>query len=125
MPEEFKPIETQEAFDMAVQQKIEETKNQFKDWVSPEKVSEQTAALQTQIDSLKLENLKMKVAQESGLPSELASRLTGTNEKELRADAETLAKFTASKPSPAFKPETPPSDAMTAGYLEMLRDLKK
>lgn len=125
MPEEFKPIETQEAFDMAVQQKIEETKNQFKDWISPEKASEQTAALQTQIDSLKLENLKMKVAQESGLPSELATRLTGTNEKELRADAETLAKFTASKPSPAFKSETPPSDAMTAGYLEMLRDLKK
>lgn len=125
MPEEFKPIETQEAFDLAVQQKIEETKNQFKDWVSPEKVSEQTAALQTQIDSLKLENLKMKVAQESGLPSELASRLTGTNEKELRADAETLAKFTASKPSPAFRSETPPSDAKTASYLEMLRDLKK
>lgn len=125
MSEEFKPIETQEAFNMAVQQKIEETKNQFKDWVSPEKLSEQTTALQAQIDSLKLENLKMKVAQESGLPSELASRLTGTNEKELRADAETLAKFTASKPSPAFKPETPPSDAKTASYLEMLRDLKK
>lgn len=125
MPEEFKPIETQEAFDMAVQQKIEETKNQFKDWVSPEKLSEQTTALQAQIDSLKLENLKMKVAQESGLPSELASRLTGTNEKELRADAETLAKFTAFKPSPAFKPETPPADAKNAGYLEMLRDLKK
>ena len=125
MPEEFKPIETQEAFDMAVQQRIEETKKQFKDWVSPEKLSEQTTALQAQIDSLKLENLKMKVAQESGLPSELASRLTGTNEKELRADAETLAKFTASKPSPAFKPETPPSDAKTASYLEMLRDLRK
>lgn len=125
MSEEFKPIETQEAFETAVQQRIEETKNQFKDWISPEQSAEQVQNFQAQIDSLKLENLKMKIAQETGLPSELASRLTGANEKELRADAETLAKFTASKPSPAFKPETPPADAKNAGYLEMLRDLKK
>ena len=125
MSEEFKPIETQEAFDMAVQQKIEETKNQFKDWISPEQSAEQVQNFQAQIDSLKLENLKMKIAQETGLPPELSDRLNGANEKELRADAEKLSKFTVSRQSPSFNPETPPADAKNAGYLEMLRDLKK
>lgn len=123
MPD-FTPIETQEAFDAAVQSRIDDAVSQYKDWISPEKATEQTQALQSQIDGLKTANLRMKIAQETGLPSELADRLTGANEKEIRADAEKLAKFAAPRTVPAFNPEKPPSsDPKTAAFREMLKSL--
>lgn len=119
MPD-FTPIETQEDFETAVQSRIDEAVSQYKDWSSPE----QTAALQSQIDGLKTANLRMKIAQETGLPSELAERLTGSTEKEIRADAEKLSKFTAPRTVPAFNPEKPPSsDPKTAAFREMLKSL--
>lgn len=126
MPEEFKPIETQEAFDAAVQSRIDEATKQFENWISPEKAAEQNQALQSEINTLKSANLRMKIAQETGLPSELAERLTGSTEEEIRKDAEKLSKFSIQNQSiPAFNPEKPPSsDPKTAAYKEMLETLK-
>lgn len=127
MADEFKPIETQEAFDTAVQSRIDEAVKQYKDWISPEKAAEQTTALQNQIDALTTTNLRMKIAQEKGLPSELADRLNGSTEDEIRKDAEMLAKFAAPRASVQnFTSEKPPSgDTKTAAYREMLKNLKK
>lgn len=127
MPEEFKPIETQEAFDAAVQSRIAEAAKQFENWISPEKAAEQNQALQSEINTLKTANLRMKIAQEKGIPSELAERLTGSTEKEIREDAEKLSKFSISGQAvPAFNPEKPPSgDAETAAYREMLKILNQ
>ena len=107
MADEFKPIETQEAFDTAVQSRIDEAVKQYKDWISPEKAAEQTTALQNQIDALTTTNLRMKIAQEKGLPPELADRLTGDTEDDIRKDAELLASLTKARQTPAFNPETP------------------
>lgn len=127
MPEEFKPIETQEAFDAAVQSRIAEATKQFENWISPEKAAEQNQALQSEINTLKTANMRMKIAQEAGLPSELAERLTGSTEEEIRKDAEKLSKFSIQNQSiPAFNPEKPPaSDPKTAAFKEMLKTLNQ
>lgn len=127
MSEEFEPIETQEAFDAAVQERVTQATKQFENWISPEKAAEQNQALQSEINTLKTANLRMKIAQETGVPPELAERLTGSTEEEIRKDAEKLSKFSvSSQPVPAFHPEKPPSgDAKTAAYREMLKKLNQ
>lgn len=44
--------------------------------------------------------LKSRIAHESGVPFELAGRLVGSNEEELKADAEKFASFLAPKSAP-------------------------
>ncbi len=126
MADEFKPIETQEAFDTAVQSRIDAAVQQYQNWISPEKAAEQATVFQNQIDSLKTENLRLKIAQETGLPSELAARLQGSTEDEIRTDAETLAKFSVQQKTPSFTAETPSKDdSRKAAFMEMLADLRK
>jgi hypothetical protein len=143
MEEEFKPIETQEAFDAAIRERLERQKRsvteevtkKFDGYLSPEDAaglrtkiteSETTIAdLTAKNTAYKQRAAKLKIANETGLPFALAERLTGSTEEEIRADAEALVRYT--KPAtqaPAFSPETPPKDAMTAAYLDMLRNLK-
>ena len=121
--EDFTPIETQEAFDNAVKDKLEEVRKSFKGFISPEKAAEKENALQTEIAQLKTANLRLRIAQETGLPSDLAERLSGTTEEEIRADAETLSKYSAPVETPTFTPETPPEDNRKSAFREMLRNL--
>ena len=120
--EEFTPIETQEAFDAAVQERVDNAVKQFENWLSPEKANE----FQAQINGLQTENLRLKIAQETGLPSELAARLTGTTEEEIRKDAELLSKFSNRHETPSFTPEKPPAaNPEKAAFTEMLQNLMK
>lgn len=81
--------------------------------------------LQQQKAALELQNLRMAVGYELGLPLNLATRLQGSNRDEMVADAETLIAFvapaekpapTTGRPAPALKPGatpevvTPPED---------------
>ena len=124
MSEEFKAIETQEALDAIIKNRLErntksvtdsvtaEITKKFEGYVSPDdakKSADQITALteklresETKIAELTAKNsayeissVKMKIAQETGLPIELAERLSGNTEEELRKDAELLAKFAA------------------------------
>ena len=124
MSEEFKAIETQEALDAIIKNRLErntksvtesvtaEVAKKYEGYISPDdakKSADQIAALteklkesETKIADLTAKNsayeissAKLKIAQETGLPIELAERLSGTTEEELRKDAETLVKFTA------------------------------
>ena len=106
MPEEkipteaaFKTFETQAEFDAAVQPLI--------DAAVSAKAAEQTKAFQMQIDTLKISALRTKIAYEAGLPPELADRLTGDTEDDIRKDAELLASLTKARQTPAFTPESP------------------
>lgn len=119
MPEEFKPIETQEALNAIIQSRLErntrsvteEITKKYEGWIPPDdmqKTAEQIAGLNakiaeqaTAIDELTAKNsayetssVKMKIALETGLPPELAERLNGSTEEEIRKDAESLAAFT-------------------------------
>jgi len=132
MAEDFKVIETQEDFDKAIQkrlaQKDRELAEKYKDYLSPDEVTEikaeyekRIAEAAEQIKSVKESHasqdaefkslseraekaekalLKNRIAHENGLPLELSARLIGDTEDELKADAESLASF--------MKPQTAP-----------------
>jgi hypothetical protein len=140
---EFTPIETQEAFDAAIKDRIERAKKsaaadaakQYEGWIKPEdaqKSADQIAALTKQVAELTAKNqaaelsaLRTRIAHETGLPFELADRLHGEDEKALRADAEALGKLTAAKPapSPAYSPETPVTSAADAAFRALASEL--
>jgi hypothetical protein len=80
---------------------------------------------------LEPENLRLRVALETGLPAELIDRLKGDDEDELKADAESLLKLVVPDGDPPARPPRPvPSQGGdgggTAGLNEdrLLSDVK-
>lgn len=151
MAEEFKVIETQEALDAIIRDRLarntrtvtDEVTKKYEGWVSPEAakksadqiaaLTEQVTALQGQISELTAKNtaaelgaLRQRIAHETGLPFELADRLNGSTEEELRKDAEVFAKFAAPQPAPSpdYSPEQPVGTAQNAAFLALANDLK-
>ena len=55
------------------------------------------AQLQGRIKGYETASVKTRIAHETGIPFELASRLTGDDEEAIRKDAEALAKFVKGK----------------------------
>lgn len=148
MPE-FKPIETQEALDAIIKDRIERAKKtaadeavkKYEGWISPEDAKKSTDRITELTDKLKesetkiadlttknsayeISSVKMKVAHEVGLPYELADRLTGTTEEDIRKDADALAKFAVHpQATPDYSPETPPGASADAAYRALAHDL--
>ena len=148
MPE-FKPIETQEALDAIIKDRIDrakksaadETAKKYEGWLSPDdakKHTDQIAALNAKIadsdakiadltaknSAYEISSVKMKIAHETGLPYELADRLSGTTEEEIRKDADALAKFAAPRQAtPGFSSETPVGSTADAAYRALAHDL--
>lgn len=116
MSEEFKAIETQEAFDAAIKARLErntrsvteEVTKKFEGYISPDdakKSTDRITALEKELadgkatiadltaknSAYEISSVKMKIAREAGLPAELAERLNGSTEEELKKDAEALA----------------------------------
>lgn len=122
---EFTAITTQEEFDKAIQkrlaQKDRELAEQYREYLSPEKVEalkgdflkqlnaanaklkeaqekisgfeKERTELQNRATIAETSLLKGKVASKHKIPLELAERLVGANEEELEKDAETFAGF--------------------------------
>lgn len=114
---EFTPIQTQEELDRIIKDRLtrntqavtEQVTEQFEGYISPEKYRElqdSVSEKDSEIEKLKAENskyvtstVKMRIAKEVGLPLELASRITGDDEKAMKADAQSLIKlFTPAAP---------------------------
>ena len=154
--DDFKVIETQEDFDKAIQKRLErkekEVSENFKDYLSPEKVEALKAEYEKKLSEAKelaekaaeklkehdkivsdltdratkaeSEMLKSRIAHENGVPFELANRLVGNNEEELRKDAETLAQFMQPSNLPPMRTsETPKGNDKTAALSQMLAQL--
>ncbi len=135
---DFKPIETQEAFDAAVA----DVKKQYEGWLSPEDYNAKTSDLAKQLEANKTTiadltakakayesgALKMRIAHENGIPYELAGKLSGDTEEEIKKDAETLAKFVKNQqPQPLANTEHGHVDTNDeyAPYRELLARMKK
>lgn len=133
---DFKPIETQEAFDAAVA----DVKKQYEGWLSPEDYNAKTSDLTKQLEANKTTiadltaktqayesgALKMRIAHENGIPYELAGKLSGDTEEEIKKDAETLAKFVKNQqPQPLANTEHGHTNGKDAAYKSLLADLKK
>lgn len=71
--------------------------------------------------------LKARIAHEKGVPLELAARLVGDNEDDIRADAESFASFFSPKSAPPLRsmdPATTPGNANTnAALMQVLSQL--
>ena len=68
--------------------------------------------------------MKSRIAHENGVPIELAERLVGSTEDELKKDAETLAAFM--KPTsapPARTTETPKANTTDAAMMQLLQNI--
>jgi len=112
---EFKVIETQEQLDKVIGERIrraeEKAAEKYSDYeaikTQNEEYVKQIAQLQeatkgnqgtinelkAQVQNYESSSLKTKIALEIGLPYQMAGRLSGSNEEEIRADAETMAKL--------------------------------
>lgn len=159
---EFTPIETQEAFDKAIQkrlaQKDRELSEMYKDYLSPDDVAALKADYENKIreageavkaaevrlkekdgtvseltkraEMAEADLLKNRIAYENKLPLELANRLVGNNEEELKKDAETLAGLMKPSNTPPLHTSEPfmgtssGATQMTAGMASLLSQLK-
>ena len=150
---EFTPITTQEEFDKAIKgrlaQKDRELEEKFKDYLSPDKVSElkkdyenkleeskrlvkeaqdklkenesSVAELKTRAEKAESSILKSKIAHQHKLPMELADRLVGETEEDLNKDAESLASIVGSGSTPPlYTRETNNAGGATANDAAML-----
>lgn len=135
---DFTPIETQEQLDKVIGDRIrraeqkaaekyadyEDLKTQNAGYVT--QISQLQTQLQAQVDKAKesetsiadltakvhqyeTASVKTKVALEMGLPYQMASRLTGDDEKAIRADAEAMKQLIGAQVGPAPLGSTEPS----------------
>lgn len=149
---EFEPITTQEDFDKAVEVRLkeerktiksqydgylspEDVKKQYDGYLSPDQVKEkykdyltpeQAAEKDKTIKGYEIGSLKMRIARENNIPYELAGRLTGETEEDIKKDAEVLAKIWR-KESSAPLASTEPSErnSKRAAVKRMLSNLKE
>lgn len=128
MTEEFTPITTQEQFDSIIkdrinrlnekhQKEISEMAEKYADYEDLKKgalsynktvdelnakVSGYEAQLKEKdekISAYELHSVKQQIALDAGIPLALADKLSGSNEEELRKDAENMASFVVKEPN--------------------------
>ncbi|MBQ0112977.1 MAG: DUF4355 domain-containing protein [Bacteroidales bacterium] len=127
---EFKTIETQEEFDAAIKERLERERKTLsekysdyeelkkknteyeaqvsklsgeKETLEKEKTesASKIAELDSKVKRYETDSAKTRIALEAGLPYELAARLNGATEDELKQDAQLLAKLVNHKePAP-------------------------
>lgn len=153
---DFTPITTQEDLDRIIGNRLKEEKERtskkyadyddlkaanadltsklaaaqktIEDSGSKAKETEKTIAdLQQRVKTYETDSVKTRVALESGLPYEMAGRLRGETEDDIRKDAESLSKLmSGGKKQPMADPEPPVAnkDAKKAAMKKMLSGLK-
>ncbi|RDW21034.1 phage scaffold protein [Oceanobacillus arenosus] len=81
--------------------------------------------LKKEVETYKLKDLKTNIAVQAGIPLELAGRLSGSTEEEIKADAEKIAGFVNKKqPLPMKTTEPPKVDEKEQAYAKILENLK-
>lgn len=148
---DFKVIETQEQFDAVISERLkrerevvrkeyegylspDEIGEKYKDYLSPEQAEgkykgylspEEAAKKDAEIKRHETNSLKVKIAQETGIPYELAGRLSGDNEESIRKDAETVAKYLKKTRVPPLKStEEPTGNSKKEALRKTLSELK-
>ena len=80
--------------------------------------------LQKKVETYKLKDLKTNIANQAGIPLDLAGRLSGETEEEIKADAEKLAGFVNKKQPLPLKPTEPAKvDEKEQAYSKILENL--
>lgn len=84
------------------------------------------AELEAKVAKYETNSVKMRIAHETGLPYEMVDRLKGSNEEEIKKDAESLAKFIGNqnKVPPLANHEDKGGDTLAEAYKKMAKGLK-
>lgn len=133
---EFKPINTQEEFDAAIKDRLERERGKYADYESLKTqvgtlTTERDTAVQqlsdanAKIKTYETNSVKMRIAQEKGLPTEMALRLTGETEEDIAKDADSMVQiFKATKgAAPLFDNSAAVGDNNDAALKQMLQNL--
>lgn len=127
--EEFTPITTQKALDDAAAPLIEAAvaakAAEFEGYVSAEDHQKALEDLNAAHKAELLKAYRAKAALMAGLPEELADRLTGETEEDIRKDAEMLAGLTKGHATPGFSVEGSIMDGVEKAFYDKNPDLKK
>ncbi len=88
--------------------------------------NETISAQQAKLKGYETASVKMKIAHETGIPFELASKLSGDDEEAIRKDAEVMSKFMnkQKEPAPLASTEPPLADNKRIAMKNMLKGLK-
>ena len=132
----FTPIDTQEAFDQAVAERLSAREAEIRgEYADYETLKTQVADYQTQVETLTREKnegiasgIRYKKAYEHKIPMDMADRIRGETEEEIEADATALAKMIGHRGAPSpLKNNEPPveKDAKRAALKGMLARLKE
>lgn len=85
----------------------------------------QLAEMQAKVKSYETASVKQRIAHEYGVPFEMAGRLTGETEDEIRSDAQTIAKFLKQKDAPPLGTTEPAgATGKEAAMKQLLNNLK-
>ena len=138
---DFRPINTQEEFDAAIGARLKRERDtisaQYADYND---LKGRVDTLQTQVNTLNGEkealeqkvagyetnSVKMRIAQELGIPGAMAERLTGDSEEAIRKDAEAMAAIFKSVqgPAPLYTKDQPAAKESDAAMVDMLHSLR-
>ena len=155
MSENFKPIETQEELNNLIASRLERAKEsvkkeyeeKYKDYDAyksqVETLNNDKNSLENQLNELngklstfdaldaktkklEAENLKIKIALSEGIPFEMAGRLAGETEEEIKRDAKAMANFiSVSKPMPIKSTEQKQREVGEEAYRKLVEGLRK
>ena len=84
---EFTPIESQEELDQLLTERENAVRAEYSDYENLRTTNAQQAET---IRSYERADLRRQIAEETGLPQRLASRINGDDEESMRKDAQTL-----------------------------------
>ena len=148
MADEFKVIETQEQLNAIIVERLKDEQKRmekkYSGYLSPEEVdsriaelgkslddanekakvdAESIASLEAKVKGYETASVKSRIAHEVGIPYELANRLNGETEEEIRKDAEALKPHvTKRQTAPLRDPEAGSTGRSTrdqfASYVE-------
>lgn len=127
---EFKPINTQEEFDIAIKDRISRERKKFEGYLSPEQVEElkkassnseelealknTNASLEGRIKDFERKELISKVLNDNGLPTSASEFLKGETEEELNNSAVSLKSLFAKEKEEEPKYRAPAPTTPTA-----------
>lgn len=126
---DFNPITTEEEFVQAVKDKygdVEGLQGQIDTITGERDAHAKTIAdLQAQVAGYQRTELQSRIAKEFGIPANMAGRLSGEDEKAMRADAKDLAALLdAHKGADPGKDKDNGGKGGSNGLLSMLRSMK-
>ena len=150
---EFTPIETQEQLDGIIGERLKRDREaqakKYEGYITPDAyaakckeyddtiaglqksiedsktVAKELESTKAQIKKYEIGSVKTKVAHELGLPFEMAERLRGETEEDIRKDAESIQGMFPKKPAPPLRSDDDSTvDTKKAAMKKMLEGIK-